>query len=93
MLGSSKLLCKPFLVDGVQVGYITPTVLTHLYNYNDVFATVLGKDGEVCALTLTQQLKTFDERAQEVHKVMRDLREKDIFSSLRGWRDEAGFLI
>ncbi|XP_078369139.1 uncharacterized protein LOC144653086 isoform X2 [Oculina patagonica] len=34
------------------------------------------------------ELKTFTERTQKVAEVMEDLRLKDVFSTLRGWRNE-----
>ena len=88
--GSSKLSCKPFIVDGVQVGYISPHVSSHLSAYNRVFVMVVGpNDGEILHVTLNPEIKTFTERTNKVAEVMMDLRQKDVFSTLKGWRDEA----
>ena len=89
LTGSSKLSCKPFLVDGVQVGYISPQVSSFIKSYSDVFVMVEGNDGEITHVTLTPELKNFTERTQKVAEVMEDLRLKDVFSTLRGWRNEA----
>ena len=91
--GSSKLYCKPFLVDGVQVGYIAPCTSNYLSTYSDVFVMVMGSDGEVVHVTLNPEINTFTERTKKVAEVMMDLRQKDVFSTLRGWRDEASALI
>ena len=88
--GSSKLSCKPFIVDGVQVGYISPHVSCYLRAYNHVFVVVEGPtDGEILHVTLSPEIKTFTERTSKVAEVMMDLRQKDVFSTLKGWRDEA----
>lgn len=50
---------------------------------------VEGNDGEVTHVTLSPKLKNFTERTKKVADVMEDLRLKDVFSTLRGWRNEA----
>jgi len=86
--GSSKLSCQPFLVDGVQVGYISPQISSYLSSYSDVFCMVKSNDGEIVQMTLNPKIKTFLERTEKVAEVMMELRQKDAFSTLRGWRDE-----
>ncbi|XP_066017658.1 uncharacterized protein [Pocillopora verrucosa] len=86
--GSCKSLCKPFLVDNVQVGYISPKVASYLKSYGDIFVMVPGTSGEISHVTLAPELKTFTERSQKVAEVMNSLRLKDVFSTLRGWRNE-----
>lgn len=86
--GSSKSSCKPFIVDGIQVGYISPHISSHLSAYSSVFVISAASDGEICHVTLNPEIKTFTERTEKVAEVMLDLREKDLFSTLRGWRDE-----
>lgn len=88
-IGSCKSLCKPFLVDNVQVGYISPKVASYLKSYGDIFVMVPGTGGEISHVTLAPELKTFTERSQKVAEVMNSLRLKDVFSTLRGWRNEA----
>ncbi|XP_044175270.1 uncharacterized protein [Acropora muricata] len=86
--GSSKISCQPFLVDGVQVGYISPQISSSLSSYSDVFCMVKSNDGEIVQMTLNPKIKTFLERTERVAEVMMELRQKDAFSTLRGWRDE-----
>lgn len=86
--GSSKISCQPFLVDGVQVGYISPKISSSLSSYSDVFCMVKSNDGEIVQMTLNPKIKTFLERTERVAEVMMELRQKDAFSTLRGWRDE-----
>jgi len=50
---------------------------------------VKGKDGEITHVTLTLELKNFTDRTQKIAEVMEDLRLKDVFSTLKGWRNEA----
>ena len=50
---------------------------------------VKGNNGEITHVSLTQELKTFTERTQKIAEVMEDLRLKDVFSTLKGWRNEA----
>lgn len=86
--GSSKLSCHPFLVDGVQVGYISPQISSYLSSYSDVFYMVKSNDGEIVQMTLNPKIKTFLDRTEKVAEVMMELRQRDAFSTLRGWRDE-----
>lgn len=50
---------------------------------------VKGNDGEITHVALTLELKNFTERTQKIAEVMEDLRLKDVFSTLKGWRNEA----
>ena len=87
--GSSKLSCQPFLVDNVQVGYISPNVSSYLSSYSDVFCKVKSNNGKIVQMTLNPEIKTFEKRTERVAEVMMELRQKDVFSTLIGWRDEA----
>ncbi len=40
---------------------------------------------------LDPSLKTFDQKSEKVAAVLNELRKKDVFVSLKGWRDEVGF--
>lgn len=72
------------------MGYILPHVSSYLSAYNDVFVMVVGpNDDEILHVTLNPEMKTFTERTNKVAEVMTDLRQKDVFSTLKGWRDEA----
>lgn len=50
---------------------------------------VKANDGEITHVTLTLEIMNFTERTQKIAEVMEDLRLKDVFSTLRGWRNEA----
>ena len=71
------------------MGYISPQISSFIRCYSDVFVMVKGKDGEITHVTLTVELKNFTERTQKIAEVMEDLRRKDVFSTLKGWRNEA----
>ena len=50
---------------------------------------VTRNDSEIIHVALNPEIKSFTERTNKVAEVMSDLRQKDVFSTLRGWRDEA----
>ncbi|EDO49598.1 predicted protein [Nematostella vectensis] len=85
--GSSKVHCKPFVVDGITVGTILPNVLTQIRKYPDIFAVIKTTDSDE-HVTLVPSLLTFEERTQKVNEVVQEFRKKDLFVTLRGWRDE-----
>ena len=74
--------CLPFLCQNSQVGLISPSVLTHLSNYPDVFN--ITKE----SVTLSDTLTTMKERNHAIEQVLLDLKAKDTFVALRGWRSE-----
>lgn len=74
--------CLPFFCQNVQVGLISTSVLSQLINYPDVF-TISKK-----SVTLSDTLTSAQERNEALEKVLLDMREKDLFSALRGWRSE-----
>lgn len=49
---------------------------------------VKSNDGEIVQMTLNPKIKTFLDRTEKVAEVMMELRQRDAFSTLRGWRDE-----
>ncbi|OWF55738.1 nudix hydrolase 20, chloroplastic-like [Mizuhopecten yessoensis] len=89
--GSSRSECRPFLVGNRQVGLIHQDVWNHLLHYPDVFVVSALEESKTSnrnSLTLNAEYKTAAERSDAVAKVLEDLRQKDIFISLKGWRDE-----
>ncbi|XP_031570665.1 nudix hydrolase 20, chloroplastic-like [Actinia tenebrosa] len=80
--------CTPFLVDGIPVGTISPYVLPHLEKHTDVFKLVRNDDGGIGHVTLDSNLQTFEQRTKKVDDVMQEFRRKDLFLTLKGWRDE-----
>ncbi|XP_031570670.1 uncharacterized protein YJR142W-like [Actinia tenebrosa] len=87
--GSSEYDCKPFIVDGCRVGTIPPFVLPHLENYPAVFKLVKSEDNCIEHVTFAPKLKTFDERSKKIEEVLQEFRQKDLFVTLKGWRNES----
>ncbi|XP_078595539.1 uncharacterized protein LOC144872827 [Branchiostoma floridae x Branchiostoma japonicum] len=80
--GSSRAMCKPFLVDGQQVGWVWPGVEKHIQRFADVFMV------EEKQVSLCPSLQTYEERTKRVQEVMLRLRQEGDFIALKGWRDE-----
>eukprot|EP00092_Neocalanus_flemingeri_P020596 GFUD01022315.1.p1 GENE.GFUD01022315.1~~GFUD01022315.1.p1 ORF type:complete len:341 (+),score=120.96 GFUD01022315.1:46-1068(+) len=74
--------CLPFICQNCQVGLISSSVLAHLINYPDVFT--ITKE----TVTLSHTLTNVQERNDALQQVLLDLRAKDSFVALRGWRSE-----
>ncbi|XP_060074292.1 uncharacterized protein LOC132554015 [Ylistrum balloti] len=85
--GSSQSEYHPFCVGGSQVGLIPRNVWKHLIDYPDVF-TVSGSEESGSSLAIKDIYKTVNERTDAVATVLADLRQKDVFVCLKGWRDE-----
>ncbi|CAC5414459.1 unnamed protein product [Mytilus coruscus] len=80
--GSYKQNCLPFYVGDKQVGIVRRDILCHLQKYKDVFIASSSK------LKLSDDLRTFKERSDTVHEVLKDLREQNVLDTLNGWRNE-----
>lgn len=86
--------CIPFFIGEYRVGLISPIVLQALEKYKHVFQIVTNngiKSAKKCAskaLKLHDCLTTVEERSEAIAEVLSDLREKNIFRSLNGWRNE-----
>ncbi|XP_050304771.1 uncharacterized protein LOC126742213 [Anthonomus grandis grandis] len=74
--------CKPFIVEGFQVGLISPKVMKHLINYPQVFHITNG------CVELNPAFRDYNERSEKIDEVLKELREKNAFIALKGWRDE-----
>ena len=65
-------------------------VLDALQNYQDTFPFVKDeKTGNIRYVTVSDQLITAEQRTQAVDAVVKQFREKNMFVTLNGWRDEA----
>ena len=64
---------------------MAPHVVKELRNYPDVFE-ISGQTGG--CLSLSSSMGSRDEQDQSVAAVLQDLRRKNVFVTLRGWRDE-----
>ena len=85
--GSSKGQCTDLFCCGVCVGLIKPSVLPHLLLYTDVFETEVV-NGKVSSVKLSSLLSDVKKRTDAINSVFRDLKAKNVFSCLKGWRDE-----
>lgn len=80
--GLNHNICKPFVVEGHQVGLIRPDVMKHLNRFPEVF-TVHGKYVE-----LNPAYRNYRERTSKVADVLNRLREENEIHALKGWRNE-----
>lgn len=85
-LGLLKGDCKPFIVDGQQVGLIRPDVLKQLSQHPDVFCVrSVDLNG---AIELNPAFRDYTERSEHVDKVLRQFKSDGTFVTLKGWREE-----
>ena len=74
--------CLPFFCQNIQVGLISTSVLSQLINYPDVF--IISKK----SVMLSDSLTSVQERNEALEQVLLDMKSKDLFTALRGWRSE-----
>jgi 8-oxo-dGTP pyrophosphatase MutT (NUDIX family) len=73
---------RPLYCHGCQVGMISPPVLAQLRHYPSVF--VVSED----RVTFAERLATEPERSAALEAALLDMRRRDVFPQLRGWRKE-----
>lgn len=78
--------CRPFVVDGLQVGVIRKNVLKELFKYPEVF--VIKDNAKSKVVELNPAFRDYNERTEHVDRVLRQFRQDDVFVALKGWRDE-----
>lgn len=78
--------CRPFVVDGLQVGVIRPDVLKELFRYPEVFVIKDKQKSKV--VELNPAFRDYNERTEHVDRVLRKFRQDVTFVALKGWRDE-----
>lgn len=77
------------MVKNIECGIIPFPVLNALQDYQETFPFVKDeKTGNIKYVMVNDQLKTAEQRTQSVAAVIKELREKELFASLHGWRDE-----
>ena len=77
------------MVKNNQCGTIPFPVLDVLQNYQDTFPFVKDdKTGNIKYVTVNDQLITADQRTQAIDIIIKQFREKKLFVTLNGWRDE-----
>ncbi|XP_064456536.1 uncharacterized protein LOC135367276 [Ornithodoros turicata] len=81
---SSHQHCKPFIIGDQQVGLIRPNDWVHLSPYTEAFC----HDGKTNSVYLNPSWTTYDERTAKLNAVLEDLKKKNVFKTLRGWRNE-----
>ncbi|CAG9802872.1 unnamed protein product [Chironomus riparius] len=90
--GFERNVCKPFVVNGYQVGLIRPDVFNELLKYPEVFfiRDVLKHDNSSETIVeLNPAYRDYSERTENVDLVLRDMMTKGLFSAaLKGWRNE-----
>lgn len=73
-------------MDGLQVGVIRPDVLKELFKYPEVF--VIKEKEKSKVVELNPAFRDYNERTEQVDRVLRQFRQDDVFFALKGWRDE-----
>eukprot|EP00794_Sanderia_malayensis_P007038 gene7038-7827_t len=80
---------RPFKVNGCQCGFVPLKVINELQDHPDVFTLVKDEKTEnIKYVTIAETLRSADERSVAVQNVLQQIREKNVFASLNGWRDE-----
>ncbi|XP_021916856.1 uncharacterized protein YJR142W isoform X3 [Zootermopsis nevadensis] len=74
--------CRPFIVEGYQVGLVRPDVMLQLLRYPDVFHI------QPDSVELNPAFRDYDDRSSKVEAVLRECRSNNVFIALKGWRDE-----
>ncbi|XP_050528182.1 uncharacterized protein LOC126898284 [Daktulosphaira vitifoliae] len=74
--------CYAFIVNGFQVGLVQESIISELSRYPNIFI-INNKN-----IVLNPIFKNYEERSTQVEKVLRDMKEKRLFVTLKGWRDE-----
>lgn len=89
--GLYKAECRPFVVDGQQVGVIRPNILMELLKFPEVF--LIREQNMKKFVELNPAFRDYNERSEQVDRVLRQLRKDEVFITLKGWRDEVGFFL
>jgi len=81
--------CVPFIINDTQVGLVLPEVLSKLEFHNDIFFVVRDLlTNRVRYVTMATDLEDKKKRSIQFNNVMRDWKDRDLFTALRGWRNE-----
>ncbi|KMY91498.1 uncharacterized protein YJR142W isoform X1 [Drosophila simulans] len=86
--GIHKCDIRPFVVEGQQVGLIKSDVLKHLKKYPEVFCIRTCEQSKQGSVELNPAFRDYNERTEQLEKVLRNLRSEGLFPALQGWRDE-----
>ncbi|XP_035795728.1 uncharacterized protein YJR142W-like isoform X2 [Anopheles albimanus] len=80
--------CRPFVVDGHQVGLVSQNVIEQLLKYPEVFHIRAPEHGKQNIVELNPAFRDYNTRSQQVDRILREFREQGLFVALKGWRDE-----
>ncbi|XP_058126206.1 uncharacterized protein LOC131287857 [Anopheles ziemanni] len=80
--------CRPFVVDGHQVGLVSQNVIEQLLKYPEVFHIRAPEHGKQNIVELNPAFRDYNTRSQQVDRILREFREQGMFVALKGWRDE-----
>lgn len=86
--GLVKGECRPFVVDGQQVGLISQNVLEQLLKYPEVFCIKDAEPGKQNIVELNPAFRDYTERSEQVDRVLKEFRAQGMFVALKGWRNE-----
>lgn len=73
---------RPLYCGDCQVGMISPAVLAQLYNYPAIFTVSEER------VVLSERLVSEQERSAALEEALLDMKRRDVFPPLRGWRNE-----
>ena len=77
------------MLDDCQIGLVSPDVIKELSKFKDIF--IIAKDllsGKSKFVTFALSLKERKDRSQKMACVLRDLKDREVFTTLAGWRNE-----
>ncbi|XP_317501.5 uncharacterized protein LOC1277981 isoform X1 [Anopheles gambiae] len=86
--GFMKGDCRPFVVDGHQVGLVSQNVIEQLLKYPEVFHVRAPEHGKQNIVELNPAFRDYNTRSEQVERILREFREQGMFVALKGWRDE-----
>jgi len=80
--GYRSNIYKPLFCQGHHIGLVAKEVEQELIPYQDVFS-VNSNQIDICP-----EISGFQEISDNIDRVLRSIRDKDLFQALRGWRNE-----
>ncbi|XP_050078002.1 uncharacterized protein LOC126564920 [Anopheles maculipalpis] len=86
--GFMKGDCRPFVVDGHQVGLVSQNVIEQLLKHPEVFHIRAPEHGKQKIVELNPAFRDYNTRSQQVDRILREFRQQGMFVALKGWRDE-----
>lgn len=88
LMGLQKCTIYPFLIEGQQVGFIKLNVMKELLKYPKVFCISECEHTKKVFIKLNPELQDYVERTEQLNQILCEWRQKELFPTLKGWRDE-----